>query len=272
MGCLPTPWESPVRFEYHKRRGTKLLIFENSSYCPQSFLEDNLGDDYYIVRLLVKPQDMCFSHVNRSRVYYVARHKHQTCLLADIQSTYLKAAETVRASFTGKRLPEPGDCLVATAADIRRTESARAHYLNIAPRFNEDWRYLLTPKERKRLKRYNKLWREKFDSQPHHNSNAFFNLGDNPLKRKIWSAEGSLPAFRRQAGKMWSAKANRWLTSTERLVALGYPANLQTSNAARCQPVPIPTAGADAMAGNAWHLSNAGLVLLVALSCVGNLH
>jgi hypothetical protein len=111
-------------------------------------------------------------------------------------------------------------------------------------------------------------WRIHTGLPPEEDANAAFNLGDNPDNRLCWSAAGRIPAFRRSAGRVWFAREKRWLTDSERLACLGFPVTESLARAAKCPRLHMDSKQASHMAGNAWHVGNAGLVLTVALSCV----
>ena len=130
-------------------------------------------------------------------------------------------------------------------------------------------RYLLTPSELNHLQQYEANWLSRTGVCAHHDMDAFFNLQDNPEKFVSWSINGKLPAFRRSQGKVWHACSKRWLTGKEKLASLGFPVFRSMAEAAGCPLFAVDVDNdAGAMAGNAWHLHNAGLVLLAALSSV----
>jgi len=133
-------------------------------------------------------------------------------------------------------------------------------------------RALLNKSEKLHLKLYEQKWRLSFDEDAKDNPNAVFLLGDNPLTYCTWtrgmaSSNGQLPAFKKSAGKLWIASKERWMTPREKLAALGYPVYEMMAEAARCDLLQIDSPDLHAQAGNAWHISNAGMIMVVALAC-----
>ena len=54
----------------------------------------------------------------------------------------------------------------------------------------------------------------------------------------------------------------------ERLTALGFPVYQELARRAGCEIFNVNSKQAKQMAGNAWHVANAGTVLLVALASI----
>ena len=130
------------------------------------------------------------------------------------------------------------------------------------------YRYLLTPSEVVNLGHFEEMWLEQTGLPAQECPDAFFNLKDNPHERAMWSLNGKLPAFRARGGRIWNPHRRRWLTSREMLACLGYPTMYSLAAAGRCPVFQADGPHASKMAGNAWHMHCAGVVLLVALSCV----
>ena len=160
---------------------------------------------------------------------------------------------------------------MAGPCEIRRVELQVAEDKRVTPnscRNPTNLRYLLSNSERLHLGLYETLWEEQFMTPACDDPNAIFHLGDNPLQRMSWSANGKIPAFRKSSGRYWHAASHRWLTDNERLACLGWPVYLGMACAAQCPVVRLDSPVARSMAGNAWHASNASIVLIVAWSCV----
>eukprot|EP00973_Karenia_brevis_P008658 1171334-Karenia_brevis.AAC.1 len=49
------------------------------------------------------------------------------------------------------------------------------------------------------------------------------NLSDNPENRLSWSLTGAIPTYRTGTSKVYFPYYKRFLTTTERLVTLGFP-------------------------------------------------
>ena len=99
-------------------------------------------------------------------------------------------------------------------------------------------RYLLNIRERQALSDYNKAYFHKYGMDPCEQEGLFYFLGDNPSYSLTWSAAGRLPTFRMNRGLLWSAKFNRWLTSKERLVSMGWPVTPEMALAMAVPQVP----------------------------------
>ena len=70
---------------------------------------------------------------------------------------------------------------------------------------------------------------------------------------------------------MWSVLGARWLTPSEELAAMGYPTQPEFAAAMQMPQFDMNSVGADQarkLLGNGFHVANAAVVLLVALSCV----
>jgi hypothetical protein len=112
---------------------------------------------------------------------------------------------------------------MAGPCEIRRVELQVAEDKRVTPnscRNPTNLRYLLSNSERLHLGLYETLWEEQFMTPACDDPNAIFHLGDNPLQRMSWSANGKIPAFRKSSGRYWHAASHRWLTDNERLVRL----------------------------------------------------
>ena len=128
---------------------------------------------------------------------------------------------------------------------------------------------LLSPSEKKHLKLYEQKWFAKYKVRASDSPNCVFLLSDNPQKRCTWTrCGGKLPCFKKSGGKLWIPNKGRWMTAHEKLCSLGYPVNEMMAKAAGCQLLEVESPHLHAMAGNAWHICNAGMVMVAALACV----
>jgi hypothetical protein len=181
---------------------------------------------------------------------------------------YNKCVKAVHKSWKGYRRLEPHDALMAPNAEISAEHArAKSRVLKRSKRRSNTFRSLLAPSERKFLSVYIRKWKARFGIHPRCDRNCFFMLSDNPDRTPTWSAHGRLPAFKKSAGKLWSESAERWLTPLERMAALGFPVYPRLAQAAQCPVLEFEFQSLSAMAGNAWHCANAGMVLMCALAC-----
>ena len=111
-----------------------------------------------------------------------------------------------------------------------------------------------------------KLWSRSFGTNPWLESDLIFNLGDNPDGGWVtWSAPGPsdsmhrVPTFRRKWTAQWLPSKNRWLTTSERCVCMGFPASTELA-------VCLGLVGQYQLSwhqrhtvGNAMHLANVGV-------------
>ena len=134
---------------------------------------------------------------------------------------------------------------------------------------SEDCSYLLNKRERKVVKELDAAFRSTFRGEPGESPDLSYFFGDNPAFSKTWSAtSGRLPCFRRNGGFYYHRKTGRIMTAVDKLTALGWPTVQEVSDnmMTTCVPLLDPKRG-ELMAGNAMLLGNAGIVLLVGLTC-----
>jgi hypothetical protein len=129
--------------------------------------------------------------------------------------------------------------------------------------------YLLNANEKIRVDKYEKLWKNKFGIHPKKCPDAIFSVGDNPDVRCIWSAGGRFPSFRRSMGGLFHPFSQTFITPAERLTTMGWPMYQPLAAAAN---VSLPTFAeldthGSQFAGNSYHLTVAGIVILTGLSC-----
>lgn len=142
-----------------------------------------------------------------------------------------------------------------------------------APFFAQDkesFDYILNPRERRVVKELDNAYRKKFTKQDPRSSpdNVYF-LGDNPSFSKTWSCHsGKLPTFRRNMGFYYQRSTGKVMTSTDKLTALGWPTTKEVASSMLTSVLgTVDPKRAELMAGNAMHLSNVAIVVLVSLVC-----
>ena len=133
-----------------------------------------------------------------------------------------------------------------------------------------DWSYLLTSVEKQRLADYEQEYRCRFGTDPAQDPDLVFFLGDTAAYR-TWSATSKrIPTYRRNGGKYWFPHHRRWLTAADKLSSLGFPINAESAGILGLTPLPLlDTLRASSICGNAMHLSNTMIMVLLAVSCFG---
>lgn len=121
------------------------------------------------------------------------------------------------------------------------------------------------------MKDLDRAYVEKYGADPADNPNLVYFLGDNPSWAKTWSASrGKLPTFRRNNGFYLSRPSFKIMTPGDKLAALGWPVTSGTAAAMMTTKFPsLDSRRGGLVAGNAMHLGNSGIVLLVGLVCFG---
>jgi hypothetical protein len=131
-----------------------------------------------------------------------------------------------------------------------------------------DMTYLLNDNEKIRLAIYDDDWFAKFGQRAGENPDAVFHLGDNPLMRRVWSASGRMPSFRRSMGILWHPFSGTVISGKERLAMMGWPCYYPLALAAGTHMITVHNvAHARQMVGNSYHIAVVGVGLLVCLAC-----
>eukprot|EP00746_Dinoflagellata_sp_MGD_P070862 gnl/MRDRNA2_/MRDRNA2_28949_c0_seq1.p1 gnl/MRDRNA2_/MRDRNA2_28949_c0~~gnl/MRDRNA2_/MRDRNA2_28949_c0_seq1.p1 ORF type:complete len:478 (+),score=109.27 gnl/MRDRNA2_/MRDRNA2_28949_c0_seq1:84-1517(+) len=266
--------------QIQRENDTPVIIHENVRRFPVDQLKKVFGDKYDIYSIDTCPADVGFGLLNRNRRYDVLLHKERTCLLADIPETYKcvkealgdngrpwKRLDVFMQQYGSSKLSEllEEERHKAAARGIRCKDSAKKGGENL------DWSYLLLQREKTALRDFTKMWKEKYPEKkdPSEDPNCIFHIGDNPLKRLVWSATGTIPTFRRGGGLYWMPYYRRWILPKERLALMGFPIYPALAKASGVDVMKVENMKqAKMMAGNAMHLPNAGAILAVTLACV----
>ena len=222
-------------------------------------------------QLFSEPSDFGFSGLARRRTWVIGAHRDLTIIKEDpfeVLGAIREACSTpdFQSSIT--------DYLVASKNDILLEASEVALRRNI--RFVPDQmnlEYLLSERESKTAKQLDGRYQVQYQSHPWQNPQLVYYLGDNASFGSSWSAcSGKIPTFRCNSshGLYWMPSNHRWITSRERLTAMGWPCVPET---ARSMQVPLfgardPKRASD-LVGNAMHWQSAGIMQLISLVCFG---
>ena len=231
----------------HRHLKTPILIHENVFGFDPEVLVRLLCDLYVLCKLEVHPRHCGFPFLSRPRLYFILVRKGGLQITHDICETY----GILASRFSSHRW----DWLAiarGTKSDLLAEENRGRKRMGLSALTDPspNWSYLLTEKQAQ----YKQTYEEKLNTQTAaHSGLAVFNLGDNPNNRLSWG-KSRLPTFKRNAGKYWSDSLGRWLVSSERSLAMGFPVDNVLCTAPQI--------------GNAMHVGNVGMVMATVLACL----
>ena len=217
---------------------------------------------YRMWHINVGPEHVGWPCCKRPRIYVALFHKRKVRLFCDPCWLFWQLSPRLATHLRVR------DCLLASTSEIiaegwQRAASAHAHTLGVAAAPGQC--HPMTVFEKHRLRVYCDRWKRCFGTDPRCESDLICNLGDNPDGGWLtWSAPGPsgvhrIPTFRRN----WTAQRlpahKRWLTATERLVCMGFPATPELATSYRMvRPYQIAWHQRHTV-GNAMHLANVGV-------------
>ena len=119
-------------------------------------------------------------------------------------------------------------------------------------------------------------WKQEHGTDPQAEPALVFNLGDNPESGFCgWSAPTGgrsvfvLPVMRKAWTAMWVPSAGRWLSKSERLAIMGFPAYPAIASLYGLPaPFNVPWKVAKHAVGNAMHVANVGVWQATVAACV----
>ncbi|CAE7660258.1 unnamed protein product, partial [Symbiodinium necroappetens] len=234
-----------------------------------SMLETLFGSGYQMEQLFVDPADLGHTAVARHRTYIYIWPKHLTEYLHDVHELYAKISQKI-----GKVVRTRASDYMVTGVFPRMLQELELCYrrsIGYRKDSNGSMRYLLTPREEETLRSLDTSYIERFGRHPASDADLFYCLGDNASFSKTWSAvSGKLPTFRRSGGVMLQRSTETVMSGCDKLAALGWPVTPEQALNMGCSQMPCrDPRRADQVAGNAMHLSNAALILLLGLACFG---
>ena len=225
--------------------------------------------DYQIYYLRVEPADSGHCGVARSRSYVMMRHVATTDCLYDPITLFQEISEYIQ----DRVQTQPSDYMIASDEEIALEAQAvaRVRQIQFRPGVN-DLSYLLNDREKQVLMVACKKYEERFQENPYENRNLAIFLGDNPSFGTTWSGvSNKIPTFRLNNGKMYFPYFRRWMCSSERLAAFGFPIRpaMAESMGVPCLPI-RDWRRANALAGNCMVLPCVGIAQMVALCCIAS--
>ena len=131
--------------------------------------------------------------------------------------------------------------------------------------------YLLNARETLAVAKLDAAFEERFGENPNDVDDLCYFLGDNPDYSYTWSAiSKKLPCFRMNSGLMWFPKYKRFMTTVDKLTAVGMPVCAKYADALTVHPLGVKDLHrADTLVGNMMSLASVTLMQLVALCCFG---
>ena len=251
---------------FHEWWGTKLILHENVLAFPVEFARQSLPS-FQLYVFKVKPKHCGFTHVERTRQYFVGVHKRNAVLTRDIYKVWQDVTEAMA-------IPDltPEHAIFASPQEIRneeldicRTRGLTAKPFTDAP----DLAYTLSQAEHTSVCHLDTLYMIKTGQRPESNKWLAYNLTDNALNRISWTLTSqTLPTLRRNCNRIWFPAYRRCLTRSERLAMMGFPSNaiLADSCGASTQTT-LTKSEQGFLLGNAMHLPTASIMFALALAC-----
>ena len=231
-------------------------------------LEDTHGShDWH--QMFSTPSDFGFCGTARDRTWVIGSHSELTQCRIDPY----EVLEAIKCYFIDNEIQcRVSDYLIATEAEVRMEEMEAAQKLKLknyipgsSPRS-----LLLSHREAKVACELDEKYLLRTGHQPCTNPDLVYGLGDN-ADYCSWSAiSGKIPTYRlsTSSSKYWVPAMNRWLTSKERLLSMGFPVIGEVATAMR---VPLIGASdvkrASDIIGNSMHLQTSGIFQLLSLAC-----
>ena len=244
----------------------KFAVHENVKGFDCSYLEELVGDLYYIWHVPMSPSDAGFPFIRRPRWYSILVFRHGRPRPQCVNALYQRICVAMRYQATSDALTWVWR---ASQGELLEEENARRLSRQLPPvgAPSEDWTYLLSTKQVERLNQYYaQHGLDMHGREPHGREPAtdlVFDLG----QTASWSmtSTGVLPTLRRNTKRLWSPSRKRWLLRSECLAAMGFPVCPDLANEARVPCTDVSTLGPAYSTGNAMHVANAGCALMLGL-------
>lgn len=245
------------------------------SYLPACRTKDldmgmmrDCSPDHHFYQFFSSPQDFGYGGIARNRTWVMGCHKECSTCIFDPYMLLDAIIEACSVTQTQVR-----DYLVASESEIMMEAMDLANRRKIAFRTNSpNLEYLLLEREAETVWALNQKFRRKYGKNPEAEENLVYHLGDSS-DYCSWSASSQqIPTFRvgSKSSLYWLPKYGRFLTSKEKLTAMGWPV---TKELAVSQGIPLfgakDTKRATDLVGNGMHWQTAGIFQLVSLSCFG---
>ena len=224
-------------------------------------------------QMFSEPSDFGFAGTSRKRTWCVGQHQDRSTCLQDP----FELLDSIREYFHENCQCEVRDYLVATEPEVNLELMDMASTLGLSNFLpgRDNNAILLSPREAETKSDLDMKYLQRMGEAASTNQNLVYGLGDSAAYCSWSAASGKVPTFRlsTSSAKYWLPAQSRWMTSKERLVAMGFPV---VQSMARALDVPLVGASdrkraADLLRviGNSMHLQTCGVFQLLALACYG---
>lgn len=248
------------------------LVLLAQQYSTKNFdtdmLENLMSPEYQLYIIKNDCADVGHFGMARTRTYIIMRHVETTDCLYDPVEMYQEIKEYIRSRVQTR----PSDYMIATPEEVA-LEAQHVSRVRMVPYVpgNMDLTYLLNEREKKTLDAACAQYRKRFSKDPFEDQNLAIFLGDSHTYGITWSAVSNrIPTFRLNTGMMFFPFYRRWMCSSEKLAAFGFPIR-DVATTMGCPPLLIRDwKRANQLAGNCMVLPCIAIVQMVALSCIAS--
>lgn len=204
----------------------------------------------------------------RTRTYVIMRHVETTDCLYDPFGMY----EEIKKYITSRVQTQPSDYMIATPEEValEAQHVASVRKVQYVPG-TMDLTYLLNEREKATLDAGCAMYWKRFSKDTFQDKNLAIFLGDSHTFDITWSAVSKrIPTFRLNTGKMFFPFYKRWMCSSEKLAAFGFPIR-GVATTIGCPPLLIRDwRRANQLAGNCMVLPCIAIVQMIALTCIAS--
>lgn len=226
--------------------------------------------DHYWHQLWSEPSDFGFGGTARRRTWVMGAHAELTRPIEDPDDLL----EAIKSSISEDKPCEVQDYLIATDAEINMESMNVAISQNLThfSPGSTPMSLLLTHREAKAMAELDVKYFIKTGQRSNSARNLVYNLADSG-DWQSWSAvSGKVPTYRlnQKSSKYWLPALQRWMTSKERLVSMGFPVCREVASSMRAPIIGAADAmRASDLLGNCMHFQSCGIFQLIALSSYG---
>ena len=238
---------------------TPIIIHENVKGFDVSLVQSALGDMYHISHVEVGPESVGWPCCKRPRIYLALLHRRKIRLLCDPSWLFWQVTAGLSTQMRVR------DLLIASRAEVCQEGPCRATGRLSWAAAAQGQCHPVTQYEQWRLRFYCDLWRQSYGTDPSAEPDLIFNLGDNPDGGWVtWSAPGGtgihrMPTLRRKWTAQWMPSQSRWLSASERLASMAFPASPRLAMCYGLVGTFQLTWPQRHTLGNAMHLANVGV-------------
>ena len=232
-------------------------------------LEDSHPDHHWH-QLWSEPADFGFGGTARRRTWVMGAHSELTRPIEDPDDLLA----SIKASIADDLPCEVHDYLIASDAEINMEAMNVAISQNLS-QFSPGstpMSFLLSLREAKAMVDLDVKYFKRTGQESKTVRNLVYNLGDSGEWQSWSAASGKVPTYRlnQRSSKYWLPCLQRWMTSKERLVSMGFPVCREVASALNCPIIgAADSKRASDLLGNCMHFQSCGIFQLIALSAYG---